>query len=282
MQPLKFSEKEYSMFRDLVYNECGINLSNDKKELLRARLGKRLRQNGMSDFRQYYKYLTEEDSGDELTLMLDCVSTNLTRFFREKKHFEFLSSDVLPAIIAESNGSRKLNIRVWSAGCSSGEEPYSLAFWLLSQIGDAYQADIKILASDISTRMLDLAQKGVYQVSKTDQIPLAMHRQYLQKGVGQWEGYLRVKPEIRRLIQFKRVNLMDAFSIPETFDFIFCRNVMIYFDRLCQENLINKFHTCLKNGGYLFVGHSESLTGLKQSYKYVRPAIYQKIKGGTA
>ncbi|MFZ5570778.1 MAG: CheR family methyltransferase [Thermodesulfobacteriota bacterium] len=275
---VELQDRDFHRLTDLVYRKCGIHLNDNKRELLRARLGKRLRSRGLRSFNEYYRLLTEEDDGEELTRMLDSISTNLTRFFREEKHFEFLRREVLPAVAGSPRAGERLKLRVWSAGCSSGEEPYSLAMWILETWGRESKPDLRILATDISTKVLAGAVQGVYHQSRVHSVPGDFQRRYFQKGCGNWQGYLRVKADLRRIIEFRRLNLMEPFSFPEPFDFIFCRNVMIYFDRAMQERLINRFHGCLREGGYLFVGHSESLMSLSHPYRYVCPAVYQRAE----
>jgi chemotaxis protein methyltransferase CheR len=266
------TDDNFIKFKDLIYNKCGICLHDGKKELVRARLNKRLRQTGIKTFTDYYKYLTQEDNGNELVVMLDAISTNKTSFFREIKHFDFLKENVFPSYAAGDYGRR---LRFWSAACSSGEEPYTLAISLLEYLGQT-NFDIKILATDISTKVLGEAQRGVYPEERIEDIPGPLIRSYFQQGQGRQQGYYRVKPNLRNLISFKRFNLMDKFPFNTIFQFIFCRNVMIYFDKKTQERLVNKFHQCLIPGGYLMIGHSESLTGVNHPFKYIQPSVYQK------
>jgi len=276
MSYLELSDKDFERFRSLVYEKCGINLHAGKKELVRARLGKRLRQTKFKKFSQYYNYLVEEDSGDELIEMLNAISTNLTSFFREPKHFDFLSSEVLPAYEAEFKNDRNKSLRVWSAGCSSGEEPYSIAMQLCEYFDYASSWKIFILATDISTKVLSTAVSGVYHEAQTKNISSDILRKYFQRGHGKWEGHYRVKPFIRNMVEFKRLNLMESFSFTQSFDIIFCRNVMIYFDKKGQQKVVNKFYQNLSKAGYLFIGHSESLMSTKHRFNYVRPTIYSK------
>jgi len=266
------TEDSFKKFKDLIYNKCGICLHEGKKELVRARLNKRLRQTGIKTFTDYYKYLTQEDNGNELVVMLDAISTNKTSFFREIKHFDFLKEQVFPKYAAGDYGRR---LRFWSAACSSGEEPYTLAISLLEYLGST-SYDIKILATDISTKVLGEAQRGVYQEDRVEDIPGPLIRSYFQQGHGRQKGFYRVKPHLRNLISFKRFNLMDKFPFNTIFQFIFCRNVMIYFDKKTQERLVNKFYNCIIPGGYLMIGHSESLTGVNHPFKYIQPSVYQK------
>ena len=268
------SYRDFKRFSTLVYKKCGINLHDGKKELVRARLAKRLREGNFKDFKAYYRFLTENDSGDELVRMLDAISTNLTSFFREKKHFDFLRDAVFTSYVVEKRRIHKL--RFWSAGCSSGEEPYSLAMWLLECFNESLPFDMKILATDISTKALARAQRGVYPSKVLANIPSHFPRKYFQRGFGSQEGHVRIKQLLKELIEFRRFNLMAPFYFKETFNVIFCRNVMIYFDKKTQQSLIDKVYDSLAHGGYLFVGHSESLTGIRHRFGYVMPSIYQK------
>ena len=268
------SDRDFRRFSALVYEKCGINLHDGKKELVRARLSKRLREGNFKDFKAYYRFLTEDKSGDELVRMLDAISTNLTSFFREKKHFDFLKETVFPSYVAEKRKSRKL--RFWSAGCSSGEEPYSLAIWLLDYFGESLPFDMKILATDISTKALAHAQRGVYPALRLANVPTLFPKKYFQLGFGSQEGYYRVKQSLKELIEFKRFNLMAPFPFKEAFNVIFCRNVMIYFDKKTQQSLIDKLYESLSHGGYLLVGHSESLMSIRHKFRYVMPSVYHK------
>ncbi len=271
----ELSDKEFSLFSRLVYDKAGINLHEGKRELVRSRLSRRLRAKNIRRFKDYYTFLMEDDSGEELVNMLDAISTNLTSFFREPKHFAFLEKTALPELQKHST-SRSKPLKIWSAGCSTGEEPYTLAICLHEFMKDNSSFDFKILATDISTKVLSSAASGVYLDQQIQSIPNPVLRQYFQRGQGQWAGHYRLKPFIRNAIEFKRLNLMDPFPFAGEFHVIFCRNVMIYFDKMVQNNLVNKYYDCLVNGGYLFIGHSESLMGTQHQFKYVQPTIYQK------
>ncbi len=270
----ELSDRDFRRFSVLVYEKCGINLHDGKKELVRARLSKRLRKGNFKDFKTYYRFVAEDESGNELVRMLDAISTNQTSFFREKKHFDFLKETVFPSYVVEKINSRKL--RFWSAGCSSGEEPYSLAIWLLEYLNESLPFDVKILATDISTKVLALAQRGVYTSKRLANMPILFPGKYFQQGFASQKGNFRVKQSLRELIEFKRFNLMAPFPFKEVFNVIFCRNVMIYFDKKTQQALVDKFYESLSHGGYLFVGHSESLTGIRRKFEYVMPSIYRK------
>lgn len=271
---IQISESQYSNLAELVYRLSGINLGVGKKDLMRARLAKRLRVSGCRDVREYLNRLEKDSTGSELILFLDCITTNKTDFFRESQHFDFLVRDFLPRLDKVCKDGAPLLI--WSAACSTGEEPYTLAMVLLENKTSWSRRDAKILASDLSTQVLDHAKRGVYAMERVSDIPRSLLTRYFQRGTKQWEGHARVRPELRSMIQFKRINLMDPFEFQQKFHIIFCRNTMIYFDRETRERLTNKFHECIAPGGYLFVGHSESLTGVNHPFKFIRPAVYRK------
>lgn len=261
----------FEQFRTLVYKESGISLSETKQSLLVARLSKRLRDLKLATFEEYYEAVTGDPSQDEFTRMLDLISTNKTDFFREPKHFDFLRETVLPQL----KDSRR--IRIWSSACSSGEEPYTIAMTLFDAVPDPAQWDMKILASDISTRVLAKAASGLYDEDRLADVPSNVTARHFLRGRGASAGRVKVKPHLAELIRFRRLNLMDDhFPIKTPLDVIFCRNVMIYFDRPTQEILVGKFFRYLKPGGYLFIGHSESLQWVTHSFKHIAPTIYRK------
>jgi chemotaxis protein methyltransferase CheR len=271
---LDLSDAQFQRLASLVYSLCGIHLGDSKRELMRARLAKRLRACGCHDVKQYMERLENDASGHELVCFLDVITTNKTDFFREPKHFEFLAGEVLPRLDKLCAAGEPL--RLWSAACSTGEEPYTLAMVLMDNRAHWERRGASILASDLSTKVLDQAQSGVYALERTVDIPRALLTRYFQRGMNRWSGHVRVRPELRNLVQFKRINLMDAFNFERPFHVIFCRNVMIYFDKPTQERLVEKFRQCLVPGGHLFVGHSESLTGIKHRLGFVRPAVYRR------
>jgi chemotaxis protein methyltransferase CheR len=266
---------EYEKISRLVYEQCGINLHEGKKELVKARLGKRLREGNFKSFGDYYHYVLTDDGTDELVSMIDALSTNLTFFFREESHFKKLSSIV--SLMEKSSHKERTSRKlwVWSAGCSTGEEPYSLAMTIFECLSDL-SWEIKIMATDISTRVLRTAHKGIFAKERLKNVPSAIIKKYFQMGFGACEGQFRIKKHLRDIVQFSRVNLMDNPPHNFRFDIIFCRNVMIYFDKATQETLVSRFHQCLNRGGYLFIGHSESLTGLSHALEYIEPGVYRK------
>jgi len=266
---------EYEKISRLVYQQCGICLHEGKKDLVKARLGKRLREGGFRSFGDYYRYVTTEEGTEELITMIDSLSTNVTHFFREEKHFLKLTA-LLPALAQEKEKKGQSDvIRIWTAGCSTGEEPYSIAM-TASECLRGRRTSFHITATDISTRVLKAAMRGIYPVDKVKGIPQPLMKRYFQYGTGTAEGRLRIKREIRDRIVFERFNLMDVPCYGQPFDFIFCRNVMIYFDKPTQNAVVERFYDMLEPGGHLFIGHSETLTGLDHRYRYVEPSIYRK------
>jgi chemotaxis protein methyltransferase CheR len=267
----EITPEEFERFRALVYDECGISLGDSKKSMVSARLTKRLRQLGLNRFGDYYDLVIADRGGEEFTRMLDLISTNKTDFFRESKHFDFLRDTVLPTLADVKR------VRIWSAACSSGEEPYTIAMTLMDGVQNPAQWDFKILASDISTRALARAAEGVYDEERVSGVPPAVVRRHFLRGRGSQTGMIKVKPHLAAMIRFRRLNLMDErFPIKSPLDVIFCRNVMIYFDRPTQERLVNTLYRYLKPGGYLFIGHSESLQWAKHPFLSVGSTTYRK------
>ena len=265
------TSKEFEQFRALIYQSCGISLNESKKILLVSRLSKRLRALELDSFQAYCDMVSGETDGDEFTLLLDLVSTNKTDFFREPKHFDFLRERILPTL----QSTRR--VRIWSSASSSGEEPYTIAMTLYDSVPDPERWDFQILASDISTRVLARAALGIYEDERVRDLSPDLVERHFLKGTGERAGMIKVKPHVSQMVRYRRINLMDdTFPIKNPLDLIFCRNVMIYFDRPTQAQLVTKFYRYLKPGGYLFIGHSESLQRLEQPFKAVAPTIYQK------
>jgi chemotaxis protein methyltransferase CheR len=272
--------RDFRKFRELIYDICGINLTEVKKTMLASRLRKRLRALGIESYEEYYNYVSSEKGFEnECVYMLDAVSTNKTDFFREPKHFDYLINFALPSLVNSGRWSPGRTINIWSAGCSSGEEPYTIAMTLAGFASRNRAGDFLILASDISTRVLKIARMGIYQETSTSCVPNAIKRRFFLKGKGSQEGLCRVVPEIRNKIQFNRINLNngDNFGIRTNMDIIFCRNVIIYFDRETQKRLFQKFYRQLNPGGYLFIGHSETLHGISDQFEPVTVATYRKM-----
>jgi chemotaxis protein methyltransferase CheR len=267
---LKLTPLQFDKISRLVYAVAGIHLHEGKEELVKARLIKRLRHLQLTGFDEYLRYLKHDKTGNEIQYMVDMLTTNKTDFFREPEHLLFLKEKIVPWV-------REKRVRIWSAGCSSGEEPYSIAMVLCESLPDIDAYDVKILATDISERMIEKARQAEYGEEALQDVPSYFKQKYFESWkTGSGRTY-KVKSRIRQLVKFARLNLMDDWPMLGPFDVIFCRNVMIYFDKPTQENLINRFCRFLTDGGYLLVGHSESLNFLSHDLVYVKPAVYRKM-----
>ena len=267
---LTLKSSEFRLISQLARVRFGLDLKGGKEALVTARLGKWLRNGGFQSFDEYYRHILADTTGDALVGLIDSLTTNHTSFLREKAHFEFLTR----AAVEEFSDVGMLEI--WSAACSSGEEPYTIAMCLSDTLAGAIRRDFHILATDISTRVLGLAQRGVYQAERFKDLPGPWRKAYLLRGDGECKGLFKFKPEIRGRISFERLNLIQHFPQRRLFHVIFCRNVMMYFDRGTQQDIVKRLSACLAPGGYLLVGHSESLTGVQHDLQYVRPATYRK------
>lgn len=261
------TDQEFVLFQRLIYKIAGISLSSSKKILLVGRLSKRLKHYGFATFTEYYRLLASGTRSDELQAFVDLLTTNETYFFREPQHFDYLRDTILPA----RRGSA--TFRVWSGACSSGEEPYTTAMVLAEHLPNTAW---EVFASDISVTVLARAQTGLYPLERTTGIPKEFLRKYCLKGVRAQEGKLLVTPELRQRVRFGQVNLTEPISGVGEFDVIFLRNVMIYFDAETKRKVVENMLPMLKSGGYFIVGHSESLNGITDRLKSLRPTIYQK------
>jgi len=275
-QETPLSAEAYRFIVDLIYRHSRIKLGSDKQALLSSRLTKRLRSIGLSSFDEYCAVLRSPQSQDEIEELLDLISTNHTRFYREPDHFDYLIARILPPLIPTLI-ARHSPLRVWSAASSSGEEPYTLAI-VLSEFLRAFPAvDWQICASDISNRVLTAAKQGVYRMDAAEPVPPDLLKRYFQKGFGAQEGKCRVRSELRDKVRYERINLFQhEYPIPLQQHVIFCRNVMIYFDIPSREQAVKRMSHYLAPGGYLIVGHSESLMGINHGLKSIRQGIYQK------
>lgn len=275
---LKLSDGEFHRLSKFIFTNYGIKMPYEKKTMLQSRLHKRLRATGKNSFSEYVDYVfSEKGQNQEVIMMIDVVSTNKTDFFREPFHFEFIQDTFLPARILQ-NGSTGNTINIWSAGCSSGEEVYTLAMVLENAKLKTPQLNYSILGTDISIEMLKSASKGIYMEEKASVIPKEFLRKYFLRSKNRKDRKVRVKSEIRNRVTFKRLNFVDQkYNIEGQFDLIFCRNVLIYFEKNLQERVINNLCKKLKTGGYFFLGHSESITGMKVPLKQIRPTVFLKI-----
>ena len=272
------SNAEYERLRRVIYDECGIKMTPAKKVMLEARLRKRLRSLGLESFSEYCEYLfSREGIENELINMIDVVTTNKTDFFREPSHFDFLTSTAAPALMELYGAGMRRNMNIWSAGCSTGEEPYTIAM-VLSAFRETHPIfEFQILGTDISTKVLEKAQKGIYKMDRVDTVPAVMKKKYLLRSKDREKNLVRIAPEVRESVRFRRLNFMaEDFGMRESMDLIFCRNVIIYFDRPTQERLLNRLYDHLIPGGYLFMGHSETLSGLNIPLLSVGHMTYKK------
>ncbi len=274
------SDKDFNQFSDFIHKEIGIKMPPVKKTMLESRLQKRLRSLGMKNYTEYCQYVFSPNGFEnELVHLINVVTTNKTDFFREPAHFEYLAKTALPELIDMYHVGIKRPFMLWSAGCSTGEEPYTLTI-VLSEFGKKLippKFDFSIIATDISTRVLDHAKTAIYEESRVEPVPMELKKKYLLRSKDRKKGVVRIVPELRSKIRFRRLNFMDGnFGFREQMDIIFCRNVIIYFDRPTQETLLNKFCNYLIPGGYVFMGHSETLSGLDVPLIPVAPTVYRK------
>jgi len=277
--PKHMSGGEFKRLSDFIFNHCGIKMPPVKKIMLESRLQKRLRSLGMESYGEYCDYLFHSpDRENEYPHMIDCVTTNKTDFFREPVHFKFLSDKLLPEFVnTEGDSNDTMKFTVWSAGCSSGEEPYTLAMVLSDFASQHAGFQFSIIATDISNKVLDIARLAIYGEEQAANVPMQMKQKYLLRGKDRQNKLVRIAPKTRSHVQFKRVNLMDDKIMPrESIDVIFCRNVIIYFTRETQFELIGRLCTYLKAGGYLFLGHSENIHGFSLPLARVSSTIYRK------
>lgn len=267
-------DKLFGKISAFVYKACGINLTPNKFELVRARLGKEIRTHNFRGYRHFYDYMVKDKTGKALAQVLNAVSTNLTSFYRESKHFDFLAQSLLPELAAQAARSGSHHLRAWSAGCSTGAEIYTIAITLAEHLPELPRWDCRLLATDIDTNVLATGKNAVYPQKVIEPVPRPVLQKYFIPSPD--KASYQVCDALRRLVQFRFLNLMHPFPFRGQFDFVFCRNVMIYFDRATQEALVAKFHQVLKPGGHLFIGHSEGLSGIRHEFTYVQPTIYRK------
>lgn len=279
LKPFSFrlSNAEYRAIRDLVYSQTGIRLSENKRALIISRLQKLLRARGFHSFAQYYDHVMKDKSGEALSELVNRISTHHTFFYREKAHFDFFFQTVLPELSRILDRTR--DIRIWCSGCATGEEPYTLIMLMMEYFGDAYgQWNAGLLATDIAAEVLEFARAGVYSQERIHRLPPRLKNKYfVSAGPERWAVRERVKKEVT----FRRFNLINRrFPFKKPFHVIFCRNVMIYFDQATRQDLVARFYQATAPGGYLFIGHSESLDRSRSPYIYVLPAVYRKVGHG--
>jgi chemotaxis protein methyltransferase CheR len=258
--------EDFRRVRKLAYERAGLAIPNGKEGLVRSRVSKRLRERRIATFSAYFDAVEQEPSGEEMVKLIDLLTTNKTDFFREPAHFDYLVQQVVPTVVAAGTP-----LRLWSAGCSSGEEPYTLSMVLRESLPARY--DFRILATDISTKVVAAAKKGAYTAQQLGDVSPARRARWFTPTP---DGGAMALPELRTPISFAHLNLMASWPMSGPFDAIFCRNVMIYFDKPTVTRLVNRFYDLLAPGGHLFIGHSESLTAIEHRYRYVQPAVYAK------
>lgn len=270
------SDQDFAIVSRVVYEHCGINLRDEKREMVRSRLARLVQKYGFNSYTAYLQFVLHDFGSAEFTEFIDRISTNMTSFFREKNHFDYLRETILPRLTSEQKGRHPPRIRAWSAGCSTGEEPYSIAITIAETLPASAQTNVRILASDISSNVLTAARTGRYPKERLAAVSPALLDRYFQCHREQDHTYYLPVPQLRKMLLFKRINLMTDWPISTQLHFIFCRNVMIYFDKPTQEKLINRLADLLLPDGTLFIGHSESLANIQHALKYIAPTIYQR------
>lgn len=271
-----FTDEDFEFLSQLASQQAGINLTPDKRELVYGRVAKRLRLLKINNFKDYCSLLKKKDS-EESSHFINSITTNVTSFFRENHHFEYLADKVIPEIIKKNSNTSHPRLRIWSAGCSTGKEPYSIAMVLRENIKDIDRWDAKILATDLDSDVLHTAEQAIYPIDRVELVSEERKKEWMLMGTGEKADSVKMRNEIRDLVHFKQLNLTEPWPIHGTFDCIFFRNVAIYFKRPTQIDILNRFCDHLDKNGTLFVGHSESLIGLSQRYKNTGQTIHQKI-----
>ncbi len=273
------NDREFEIIRTLVKEQTGISLGLHKRDLVVSRLSRRLRALELGSFSAYIDYLRSEESGaEELVHMINRITTNKTDFFRERHHFDFMREKLLPQIYADGERSGNRRLRAWSAGCSSGEEPYTIAMTLSEFFAGKPGWDVRLLATDLDTTMLQKASKGLYEGRLLEPVDRQLLGKYFQPVRQEGEIFYQVKPQLREMITFRKFNLMHpSYPLKTPLDFVFCRNVLIYFELKEKVEILTKFHGVIKEAGHIFVGHSESLMMVKDLFRYVATTVYQKV-----
>jgi chemotaxis protein methyltransferase CheR len=266
------SRREFSKIAGLLHRETGISLADTKLDLVQGRLARRIRALGLGSFAQYIAVLDGPEGASEQPWMINALTTNLTGFFREKHHFDFLADTILPALTQRRNGGSG-RLRIWSAGCSSGEEPYSIAMTVASRLADLRKWDARILATDVDSDMVAFGRTGVYDATRISPIPDNLRRRFLSPVDG--SDAMEATDSLRSLIAFRQLNLLQTWPMRGLFDVIFCRNVVIYFDKDTQRKLFDRYADILVPGGWLFIGHSESLFRISDRYDHLGRTIYR-------
>ncbi|MBQ4863820.1 protein-glutamate O-methyltransferase [Pseudoalteromonas sp. MMG013] len=273
MREFTFTDTDFKVISERVYQACGIVLGPHKREMVYSRIARRIRANGLTSFTDYLRYL-ETHSDAEFSHFINAITTNLTSFFRENHHFEYLSEQIIPSLLETNRESRR--VRIWSAGCSTGEEPYSIAMTIMDKFPSSW--DVKILATDLDSNVLSKAQQGVYEPDTITGLAANQLKLFFLKSAD--EKAYRVKPLLQQQISFKRLNLLENWPMKGPFDVIFCRNVLIYFDKETKDTLFRRYHEMLSRDGHLFIGHSETMGKEHDEFKNLGKTTYKKICNG--
>lgn len=270
----KFTAKTFNKVRALVKEKTGIVLADGKQDMVYGRLTRRLRALDLPSFERYIEII-ESGHEEELINLVNAITTNLTSFFREQHHFEYLKSTVFPALMEKNADTRK--IRIWSAGCSTGEEPYSLAITVAEFFAAEYDWDVKIIATDLDSNVVATGKKGVYPLARVKDVPIAKKKRWMRRGKGDQADFVKMSSELQALITFKQLNLLEGWPLNGPIDIIFCRNVVIYFDKETQQTLFDRYASILDDDGHVFIGHAENMFNVCDRFESLGQTIYQKI-----
>jgi chemotaxis protein methyltransferase CheR len=272
------SDELFAKFRDLIYREAGIALTDNKKTLLVSRVAGRLRELGLASFAEYYRLVEDPGATEERSRLLDRICTNETHFFRDPRQFQFLNEHAFPRIEAEAERTGDKRVRAWSAACSTGEEPYSIAMTMLHRFPPSSGWHVEVVASDLSNKVLAIARAGLWPIDKSTDIPLHLRKAFMLRGTGSQAGKMKAGPEIRKVVSFSRLNLNDpVYPVTGVFDLIFCRNVLIYFDHGSKTKVVDRLLSHLAPGGNLFLGYAETTTTLTDRLESVGPNVYGRV-----
>ena len=274
VREFQFTESMFEQIRELVKHHTGIVLSDGKQDMVYGRLTRRLRALDLSEFDSYLTLIKREDE-QELTHLVNAITTNLTSFFREERHFEYLKNTVFPSLVEKNAATQK--IRIWSAGCSTGEEPYSIAMVVREFFEDYDGWDVKVVATDLDSNVIEKGKAGVYDIGRVDGLSLEYKKRWMKRGKGDQSNLVKMKSELQNLITFKQLNLLHGWPIKGPIDIIFCRNVVIYFDKETQRNLFDRYADVLSSDGHIFIGHSENMFNVCDRFESLGNTIYQRI-----
>jgi chemotaxis protein methyltransferase CheR len=283
MSAWEISDQLFGKFRDLIYREAGIALTDGKKSLLISRLSGRLRELGLGTFDDYYRLVENPASLDERGRLLDRICTNETHFFRDPRQFQFLNDHAFPFMEAEAGRRGSRRVRAWSAACSTGEEPYSLAMAMRHRFPSSAGWQVEVQATDLSNKVLAIARAGMWSMDKSTDIPLNYRKEFMLRGTGSQAGKMKAGPEIRDVVSFARLNLNDpVYPVNGVFDLIFCRNVLIYFDHQSKAKVVDRLMSHLAPGGYLFLGYAETTATITDRLESVGPNVYARVSDASA